>query len=59
MGFWEDASAATKGTIVVGGLLIVYFALAFFVGLWPYNAVNDVETQTRGLPAPAAAAPAQ
>lgn len=48
MGFWEDATPATKGTIVVGGLLIVYFALAFFVGLWPYNAAVEVQ-QTRGL----------
>lgn len=55
MGFWEDASPATKGTIVVGGLLIVYFALAFFVGLWPYGEPNEVQ-QTRGLP-PASAAP--
>jgi hypothetical protein len=55
MGFWEDATPATKGTIVVGGLLIVYFALAFFVGLWPYNSTNEV-VQTRGL-APASAAP--
>ncbi|MFO0680993.1 MAG: hypothetical protein U0234_03030 [Sandaracinus sp.] len=55
MGFWEDATPATKGTIVVGGLLIVYFALAYFVGLWPYNAVSET-VQTRGLP-PASAAP--
>ncbi len=55
MGFWEDASPATKGTIVVGGLLIVYFAVAFFAGLWPYNApIGEVEQQ-RGLPAASAA----
>ena len=56
MGFWEDATPATKGTIVVGGLLIVYFGIAFMAGLWPYNAqITDVQ-QTRGL-TPATAAP--
>lgn len=55
MGFWEDASPATKGTIVVGGLLILYFAVAFFVGLWPYNSVTGDTQQTRGLPAASAA----
>lgn len=54
MGFWEDATPATKGTIVVGGLLIVYFALAYFVGLWPYGSQTGEVTQTRGLPAASA-----
>ncbi len=54
MGFWEDATPATKGTIVVGGLLIVYFALASFIGLWPYNTSTEV-TQTRGIPGASAA----
>ena len=55
MGFWEDASPAVKGSIVVGGLAIAYFLLAMVVGLWPYGAVDsDVVQQTRGLP-PAAA----
>ncbi len=55
MGFWEDATPATKGTIVVGALLIVYFAVAYFVGLWPYNSVVGEMTQQRGLPAASAA----
>jgi hypothetical protein len=55
MGFWEDATPATKGTIVVGSLLIVYFGIAFMVGLWPYNAQVGEVQQTRGLPAASAA----
>ena len=56
MGFWEDATPATKGTIVVGSLLIVYFVLASFVGLWPYGSqVGATETQSRGVPAASAA----
>ena len=52
MGFWEDATPATKGTIVVGSLLIVYFVLASFVGLWPYGSqVGATDTQTRGVSA--------
>ena len=54
MGFWEDATPATKGTIVVGGLLIVYFGLASMLGFWPYNAPNGEAEQTRGIPAAAA-----
>ena len=50
MGFWEDASPAVKGSIVVGGLAIAYFLLAMVTGLWPYNAVQeDVAQQTRGF----------
>lgn len=55
MGFWEDATPAVKGSIVVGGLAIAYFLLAMVTGLWPYNAVTDEATQqTRGVQAPAA-----
>jgi hypothetical protein len=52
MGFWEDASPAVKGSIVVGGLLIAYFLIANLAGLWPYGAVDtDVVQQTRGITA--------
>jgi hypothetical protein len=56
MGFWEDATPATKGTIVVGGLLLLYFAVAYFAGLPPYGSPNGAETQQRGLTATTAAA---
>jgi hypothetical protein len=53
MGFWEDASPAVKGTIVVGGLAIVYFVIAFFAGLPPYGGGASTEgtQQTRGISA--------
>jgi len=54
MGFWEDATPATKGTIVVGALLIVYFGLASMLGFWPYGSPNGATEQTRGIPAAAA-----
>ena len=54
MGFWEDATPATKGTIVVGGLLILYFVIASFAGIWPYGSAVGPESQTRGIPASAA-----
>ena len=50
MGFWEDASPAVKGAIVVGGLALVYFLVAFVAGLPPYGSVQDDEiVQQRGL----------
>jgi hypothetical protein len=50
MGFWQDASPAVKGAIVVGGLLIVYFVVAYLAGLPPYGgAGGDAVQQTRGL----------
>ena len=55
MGFWEDATPATKGIIVVGALLIVYFGLASVLGFWPYNSANGPIEQTRGIPASSAA----
>lgn len=36
MGFWEDSSPIVKGAIVVGALGLIYFAVAFFVGLPPF-----------------------
>jgi len=38
MSFWEDSSPIVKGAIVVGVLGLVYFAIAFFVGLAPFPA---------------------
>lgn len=50
MGFWEDASPATKGAIVVGGIAILYFLVAMFTGLPPYGAVDEEAVTTeRGL----------
>jgi hypothetical protein len=52
MGFWEDASPAVKGAIVVGALALVYLAIAFAAGLPPYGGGTDEEvTATRGLTA--------
>ncbi len=51
MGFWQDASPAVKGAVVLGALLIVYFAVAFFAGLPPYgSAVGEIQ-QSRGVQA--------
>lgn len=50
MGFWQDASPVVKGAIVVGGLLIAYFLVAWVAGLPPYgSAIDDEVQQTRGL----------
>jgi hypothetical protein len=50
MGFWEDASPAVKGAIIVGGIAILYFVVAFVAGLPPYSNPNAGEVQqTRGL----------
>ncbi|GAB4205198.1 MAG: hypothetical protein OHK0013_20830 [Sandaracinaceae bacterium] len=50
MGFWEDASPAVKGAIIVGGIAILYFAVAFLAGLPPYSDPNAGEVQqTRGM----------
>lgn len=52
MGFWEDASPAVKGTIIVGGLLLVYLGIAFVGGFIPFGggASDTTEvSQTRGL----------
>lgn len=52
MGFWQDASPVVKGAIVVGGLLIVYFVVAWIAGLPPYGSqVGDEVQQTRGIQA--------
>jgi hypothetical protein len=50
MGFWQDASPAVKGAIVLGGILIAYFLVAFVAGLPPYGSqVGDEIQQTRGM----------
>ncbi len=50
MGFWQDASPAVKGLIVIGGVLIAYFLVALALGLPPYNSqVGDEVQQTRGV----------
>ena len=50
MQFWQDASPVVKGAIVVGGLLIVYFLVAYIAGLPPYGAAVETQ-QTRGIQA--------
>lgn len=49
MGFWEDASPAVKGAIIVGGIAILYFVVAMFTGLPPYGAAESEVQQTRGM----------
>jgi hypothetical protein len=50
MSFWQDASPLVKGALVVGGLLILYFALSYPLGLWPNNSqVGDAVQQERGF----------
>jgi hypothetical protein len=50
MSFWQDASPAVKGAIVVGGILIAYLALSFFAGWFPWSSqVGDEVQQTRGV----------
>ncbi len=56
MGFWEDASPAVKGAIIVGGIAILYFVVAMFTGLPPYGGQEEV-VQQRGVPG--VGAPAQ
>ncbi|MBN8615605.1 MAG: hypothetical protein J0L92_33730 [Deltaproteobacteria bacterium] len=53
MGFWEDASPAVKGAIIVGGIAILYFVVAMFAGLPPYGGGEPEVQQTRGVAAPA------
>jgi len=36
MSFWEDSSPIVKGAIVIGVLGLLYFGIAFFVGLPPF-----------------------
>ncbi len=55
MGFWEDATPATKGIIVIGVLVIVYFAIAYMAGLPPYGSANGPIEQQRGIPSASAA----
>jgi hypothetical protein len=50
MSFWQDASPAVKGAIVVGGILILYFVAAYFGGFFPWGSqVGDEIQQTRGI----------
>lgn len=49
MGFWEDASPAVKGAIIIGGILLLYLGVAFFAGLPPYGGGEPEATQVRGL----------
>jgi len=48
MSFWEDASPAVKGAIIVGGIAILYFVVAMFTGLPPYGGEPEV-VQQRGV----------
>ena len=50
MGFWEDASPAVKGAIIVGGIAILYFVVAMFAHLPPYGEQEEVQ-QSRGVTA--------
>jgi len=61
MGFWEDASPAVKGAIIVGGIAILYFVVAMFTGLPPYGGGEPEVVQQRGGPnsVGGGAAPAQ
>lgn len=50
MGFWEDASPAVKGAIIIGGVGLIYLAIAFAAGLPPYGGGTDESTTVeRGL----------
>jgi len=50
MSFWSDASPVVKGTIGVGGVLLVYLGIAYFVNIFPFAGVPAGEvTQERGL----------
>lgn len=48
MSFWEDASPAVKGVVVIGGLLIAYLGVARLVGFFPYGSQPEVQ-QTREI----------
>lgn len=52
MSFWSEASPVTKGTIVVGPILIIV-AILMFTGA--IGGGGEEATQQRGLGAPAAA----
>lgn len=49
MGFWEDASPAVKGAIIIGGILLLYLGVAAVAGLPPYGGGEPEATQVRGL----------
>lgn len=50
MSFWAEASAPTKGVIVVGGVALVYLAAAAALGLPPLTKAGGGETvQQRGV----------
>lgn len=49
MGFWEDASPAVKGAIIVGGILLLYLGVARVAGIFPYGGADPEATQVRGL----------
>ena len=48
MGFWEDASPAVKGAIVVGGILALIIGVGWLGGIGPWAAEPEA-TQVRGL----------
>lgn len=50
MSFWSDASAVTKGAIVVAVLALLYMGVAYAAGLPPF--VKIEATQERGLTGP-------
>lgn len=51
MSFWENASGATKGIIVVGGVLIVVLLGMMGAGVGPFDdsVGGEAATQERGL----------
>lgn len=52
MSFWENASSATKGIIVVGVVLIVALGGMFVTKTGIYSDSVEGATQERGLGAP-------
>jgi hypothetical protein len=50
MSFWSDASAVTKGAIVVAVLALLYMGVAYAAGLPPF--VKIEATQERGPDGP-------
>mgnify|MGYP001405464918 CR=1 FL=1 len=51
MSFWSDASAVTKGAIVVAVLALLYLGVARVAGLAPFLKAEET-TQDRGLTGP-------
>ncbi len=54
MSFWDDASPVVKVAIVVGGVGLLYFGIAFAAGLPPFGGgvAEEGVTHQRGLQPP-------